>query len=378
MSEHRTALRVLILSGAPAVPGGIVKFTNLLRARLSDDIDADHFVMGRRANETNALQTVARVFRDPIAFFIRVIRNRYDVVHINPSMVAKSVLREAAFCLLLKLTRFRGAFIFFRGWNTEYEKRIFTNPILRRMFCAAFGGASRYAVLSGKFRESLIGIGFDPKRIVVLTTMFDGKLLNHAGPPRATAERRIVLFLARFDREKGLYELLEGFSHVAESFPDVDLVLAGDGDEAEGVRSWVTDRGMAERIKFPGYVSGPEKARLLLHASIFVLPSHFPEGLPNAMLEAMGAGTALIVSDVGGIGEVVRSPENGIVLDKISPRTIAAALERMLADPDYIAEVAERNKTIAWQRYESRIVINKIENIYRDIATESNRSIATV
>ena len=45
----------------------------------------------------------------------------------------------------------------------------------------------------------------------------------------------------------------------------------------------------------------------------------------------------------------------------------------MLADPDYIAEVSERNKTIAWQRYESRIVINKVEDIYRAVAAEHRR-----
>ena len=375
MSQRRTPLRVLIWSGAPAVPGGIVKFTNLLRARLSDDIDAGHFVMGRRANETNAFPTLVRMFRDPIAFFVRIVANRYDVVHINPSLLAKSILRESVFCLLLKLTRFRGTFIFFRGWSTEYEKRIFTKPISRWMFCFAFGGAARYAVLSEKFRQSLIGIGFDAKRIVVLTTMFDGELLNKVDPSSATPERRIVLFLARFDREKGLYELLEGFSLVADRFPDVDLVLAGDGDEAEGVRSWIAENGMAGRIKLPGYVNGPEKARLLLDASIFILPSYFPEGLPNAMLEAMAAGTVLIVSNVGGIGEVARSPENGIVLEEISPHTVAAALERVLVDPDYVAEVSERNRTLAWQRYESRIVIDKVEDIYREIAAEQGRSL---
>ena len=131
---------------------------------------------------------------------------------------------------------------------------------------------------------------------------------------------------------------------------------------------------MADRIKTPGYVSGPEKARLLVDASIFVSPSYFPEGLPNAMLEAMAAETALIVSDAGGIGEIVRSPENGIILDEISPRTISAALERILADPGYVAEVSERNKKLAWQCYESRIVIDKIETVYRDIAAEQNRT----
>jgi glycosyltransferase involved in cell wall biosynthesis len=373
MSERQTQLRVLILSGAPAIFGGIVNFTNLLRARLSEDIDGDHLVMGRRANETNILQTVMRLIRDPIAFFWRVTRNRYDVVHINPSMIATSVLREGVFCLLLKLIGFRGAFIFFRGWSTDYEKRIFANPVSRWLFCRVYGGASRYAVLSEKFRQALIEVGFDPERIAVLTTMFNGELLEQAGPARATPERRTVLFLARFDRMKGMYELLEGFLRVAERFPDVDLVLAGDGNEAEGVRAWIAEHGMAERVKTPGYVSGPDKARLLLEASIFALPSYWPEGLPNAMLEAMAAGTALLVSDIGGVGEVAKSPDNGIVLDEINADTVAAALERMLADPDYIAEVSERNKTIAWQRYESRIVINKVEDIYRAVAAEHRR-----
>jgi hypothetical protein len=45
----------------------------------------------------------------------------------------------------------------------------------------------------------------------------------------------------------------------------------------------------------------------------------------------------------------------------------------MLADPDYVAEVAERNKSIAWQRYESRIVVEQVESVYRDIAAGQGR-----
>jgi glycosyltransferase involved in cell wall biosynthesis len=164
---------------------------------------------------------------------------------------------------------------------------------------------------------------------------------------------------------------LEAYRQIADRFPDVDLVMAGDGEELDRIKVLVGEFCLTDRVTFPGYLRGREKAQALLDAEVFVLPT-YSEGLPVAMLEAMAAGTALIVSNVGGIGEAVRSPENGVVLDEISVPAIAAALERMLADPDYVVEVSERNKSIAWERYESRIVIDKIEGVYHDVAAEQS------
>jgi glycosyltransferase involved in cell wall biosynthesis len=373
MSTLEPELKILVLSRHASSQGGIVNFIETLKSRLTGRTKLVGFVCGSRPDERGTVRKTVRLVRDPIALFLQLCRNRYDAVHVNTNLEVRSLLRDSIFLAVLKLTRFRGSFVFFHGWLEELEHPIAANPLYRNLFRWLFGGAARIAVLSNKFRDFLIRIGFDPDRIIVFSTMFDGEELERARQiPEKARSRRTILFLSRFIKEKGMYELLEAYRRIADRFPDVDLVMAGDGDEAERIKGRVAAFGLTDRVKFPGYLRGKEKARVLLDAEIFALPT-YSEGLPVALLEAMAAGTALIVSHAGGIGEVVRSPENGIVLDEISIPAITAALERMLADPGYVAEVSERNKMIAWQRYESRIVVDNIEAIYHDIVSEQRR-----
>ncbi|MFP4054403.1 MAG: glycosyltransferase family 4 protein, partial [Phycisphaerae bacterium] len=164
----------------------------------------------------------------------------------------------------------------------------------------------------------------------MITTMFDGEMMTAVS--RAQSKRRSILFMSRFIREKGVYELLEAFHRIYERFPDVDLIMAGDGPELSGARDWVRDRGLRQRVIFPGYVRGRDKAQLLANGDLFVLPTLHGEGCPNCLLEAMGAGMPVITSTVGGIPEVVSDPENGMLLPRPYASSLANALEEYLAD----------------------------------------------
>jgi glycosyltransferase involved in cell wall biosynthesis len=355
------------------MPGGVVNLIERLKTLLSAEIQAEGFFTGRRPDEKGVLKLLTRVLGDTRSLFVRLRSRQYDVVHVNPSLDPKAVLRDAVLMLVLRLSGHRATVVFFHGWRPWLERRIGANPLYRRAFRWSFGGASRIAVQSEKFRAALMRLGFDPSRILMLPTMFDGDKLQAAAKDRGTEpRRRIVLFLARLIREKGIYELLEGFARIADTVSDADLIVVGDGPEAKGVRARIAELGLGDRIQCTGYVDDPVKARLLLDASIFVLPSYW-EGMPVAVLEAMGAGAVLVVSNAGGMEDVVHSPENGLVLDQVTPAAIAAALARVLTDPTYMAEVSQRNSETAWRLYEARTVTRRIEGIYREVAAESRR-----
>lgn len=201
--------------------------------------------------------------------------------------------------------------------------------------------------------------------------MFDGDAITLAQKSRpADKPRQSILFLARVVREKGVYELLEAYARIADRFPEIELVLAGDGEETDGVKRRVADLGLGDRVRLPGYVHGLDKAHILLDARIFVLPTFEHEGLPNAILEAMGAGAVIITSRAGGIQEVVHSPDNGIILEDINPESIADALSRIIGDASYIAEVSARNRSVAWTHFEAHTVTRRFEDIYKEIAAE--------
>jgi glycosyltransferase involved in cell wall biosynthesis len=368
------ALRVLILSRHPEQQGGVVNYLQLLIRRLDPSIAADLLIIGRRPGESGAVRSSLRLCADLARFARAVASGGYDVVHLNPSLDVPSTLRDAAFLLVLKLVKMRRTVVFFRGWDVELERRIARNAVYRRLFRWLFGTAGQVLVLSTRFEDALRRLGFRCP-IEVVTTMFDGRLLKQAlaeTPPRP--ERPAILYLSRFVREKGVYELIEAFAGLAPRYPDLTLVLAGDGAEANGLKQAAAALGIQARVKFPGYLRGLDKARMLTQARIFVLATNYPEGLPNALLEAMAAGQALITTRIGGIPEVMDDPDNGVLLEEVTAQSIGAALERILSDDGYWHAVRANNMKKAWSRYEAEVVTRRVEEIYRKLATMQRNS----
>ena len=368
-------MKTLILSQHPDDTSGIPRFIELMKSRLDPSIAADSFIMGRRPAEHRRLATILRLVSDWVRFAFRVYCGRYDVIHLNPVLNTKSLLREGVFLLVLKLVRFRRVLVFFHGWRFDTECRIAGNAIYRALFLWLFCGASRILVLSEQFRRGLIAMGCPSDRIETVTTMFEGEPLRRAradlGPGH---ERRTILYLARFVRPKGGYELLQAFARIERRYPDFELVMAGAGEEEAGLRRAAADLGIAGRVRFPGYLRGLDKARALLDARVFVLATYHAEGLPNSLLEAMAAGNVVVSSRVGGIPEVCNDPDNGILLDEVTVDGIAAALERLLSDEAHCAAVGNRNVAKAWPLYEANIVTKRIEAVYSRVAAGTGRS----
>jgi glycosyltransferase involved in cell wall biosynthesis len=226
--------------------------------------------------------------------------------------------------------------------------------------------ADRILVLSEQFRASLVDNGLDPWRVQVMTTMFDGRMIEPK--ERTGKEPPVLLFMARFVRDKGVYELLDAIALMKDEFPGLRLIMAGDGPEMFDLKQRCFMLGLLDVVDFPGYVRNDQKAKLFDQATLFVFPSYFPEGLPNVILEAMGAGLPILANPIAAVPEVMDDPDNGLFLRSVTPDKIADSLRLMLRDPAYLADVSKRNIEKAWTHYESAVVSQKLEEVYRDVA----------
>ncbi len=145
-----------------------------------------------------------------------------------------------------------------------------------------------------------------------------------AWPPGFVSVGRLV-------HQKGLDLLLEALARCGGAAASWPLVLVGDGTERAALERQAGATGLAERVQFVGFQRDP--VPFLLAASVFVLPSRF-EGMPNALLEAMAAGLAVIVSDASpGPLEVVEHRCSGLVVPAGDVEALASALAELAADP---------------------------------------------
>ena len=358
---------VLIVSKSLDEQGGIVNFVNTILRHGSDRVCYTHVPFGRSNGARGAAgiwATASSLMR--LASVAR--SNEWDCIHVNTSLVWRSLARDGAILLLLRILGRRNALLFVHGWDMGVQQRISESVFLRVGLRALLRYPRKVIVLASAFKQTLEGWGVAGHSVFVMSTMFDGGTVALPTTSRGRTPGRTLLFMSRFIKEKGIYELLSAFERLSERHPDLRLVFAGDGPERERMIAWCRARNLDRRVDFPGYVREARKRALLEAADVFVLPTYYAEGCPVALLEAMAAGLPVVTARAGGVSDIFCHDVNGILLDEISPRSIETAVQRLLTDERYRERIGEVNRREAWSRYEAKVVTSELEAHYHHVS----------
>lgn len=151
-----------------------------------------------------------------------------------------------------------------------------------------------------------------------------------AEPQPQLVRPNLVVFLGRLEAAKGVYDLLEAISGLRPAVPDVRLLCAGEGDRG-AITAYAERLGIADAVKFTGWVGPSGKRALLENAAVFALPS-YDEALPMSLLEAMAAGAPVVASPVGGVPEVVADGVSGLFSAPGDVATLQRQLRKLLLD----------------------------------------------
>ena len=170
----------------------------------------------------------------------------------------------------------------------------------------------------------------------------------------------VIVCLANFTATKGQAVIVDAMPVLAERFPGIRAVLAGDGPELPALRERAAARRVTESVIFPG--SFKEPWDLLRAADVFVLTSEI-EGLPLVVLEAMSQGVPVVATDVGGMPEAVIDDVTGFLLPPREPAALATAITRILSDHT----VASRMRQAALARFEQRFTMERMLESHRDL-----------
>lgn len=176
-----------------------------------------------------------------------------------------------------------------------------------------------------------------------------------SGPP-------VLLALGRLGRNKGTYDILAALPAILARHPDAELWLGGDGEVAE-VQALAAAQPWGGRVKLLGWVAGAEKDRALRAAHIFLLPS-YAEGLPMALLEAMGHGVPVVTTPVGGIPQAVSDGVTGRLITPGDVPALTAAVVDLLDHPERAAAIGAAARTFATERYDRRKIQARLGSLY--------------
>ena len=365
--EPDSELRVLITAKGLDASGGVVNYVASLMSQFPARVRAEHLQVGREPQQRRLGRDLLFPLLDNLALVRRVRAVRPHCVHLNPSFNTKAMLRDGTLLLTLRVIGQRNVVVFFHGWDEALAARVARSGWRRRLFCWVFGWPPLTFVLASSFRDTLLQIGLEPRRVRVTTTMFDGSLFSDLSRSRSDDGETRLVFMSRFVAEKGIHELLQAFVRLAEEFPGLRLVLLGDGPERPALEARAQEAGLAERVDFAGYVRGHEKAQALVDADIFVFPTYYGEGCPVVLLEAMAAGLPVITHGAGGIPDVFEDGRNGILLSTVTGESVADAVRRMLTAPEVRSAIGAHNQREAWARYEAGVVSGQMLAAYQEL-----------
>mgnify|MGYP001600503755 CR=1 FL=1 len=173
---------------------------------------------------------------------------------------------------------------------------------------------------------------------------------------------RIVGTVAPLRPEKNLARLIDAFASVRAPAP-TRLVIVGDGVERARLEQRARDRGVADRVVFTGNLEAPEQ--VLGSFDVFALSSD-TEQMPNSLLQAMAAGRAVASVDVGDVRHLVAPANRDFVVDA-DTRTLARAIEMLLADDGLRAALGEDNRAHVRARYDQRRMFAAYGELFRSL-----------
>jgi len=191
----------------------------------------------------------------------------------------------------------------------------------------------------------------------------------------ALSEERIVLFVGRLVYEKGVHVLIKALSKVLEKV-NVKFVIVGSGYMEEELSNLVTGMGLAHKVMFTGFVDDETLRNLQRCADVCVVPSLFePFGI--AALEAMAAGSPLVVSDTGGLSEIVEHDVTGVKVHPNNPDSLAWGIARVLLDKKYAEQLKNNAYKKVQEKYDWDKISQRTKTVYETVLKEYSESFWT-
>jgi glycosyltransferase involved in cell wall biosynthesis len=288
---------------------------------------------------------------DLTKFLFKILFWQPDCIVLNPALDRSSMFRDLPFLRIAVFFR-KKTVMFIHGWDKSYETMMNKNHIAFQL-----NHAHCLIVLSKEFRKSLIKMHITVP-IHITTTKVDDRLVRNFDICCRTGKVETLLFLARIEKRKGVFTIIDIYSVIKKKYPQLKLRIVGDGTAMKEVREYSAN---IDDIVFTGKLNGEQLATEFIRSDIYILPTH-GEGMPASVLEAMAFGLPVITRPVGGIVDFF-TDEMGALVEGLKAENYIPVIEKYINDTQLTQSTAIYNYNFAQKNFLASLVAKKIENI---------------
>ncbi len=202
-------------------------------------------------------------------------------------------------------------------------------------------------------KNKCVEYGIAPGRIEVIPHFID-----LSGRETVSSSERSVLFVGRLSEEKGAMTLIEAMRDL----PDIRCVIVGEGPQRTRLHKTADDLKL-RNVEFTGALYGDELKAEYERARVVIIPSVCYENAPMVALEAYAWGKPVAASNIGGLPEVVRNGETGLLFEPGNSRDLADKISRLM-DEDRAARMGAAGRALAEREYDPETHLEKILGVY--------------
>jgi glycosyltransferase involved in cell wall biosynthesis len=209
-------------------------------------------------------------------------------------------------------------------------------------------------------RDQLLSLGVaDEKRVSVVPMPVNPVFSVQCSVTRA---QNLVLTIARLTAQKSIDTLIDAIALV----PDARLKIIGDGPERAALEKQTRDLNLQDRVEFVGALPQTELLRYYAECVVFVLPS-IREGMGLVFAEALLCGASVIAANSGGVTDIVRDCETGLLVPERDSQALANAIAKILDDRALATRLAENGRKLVQERYTQGQVAMQFANVYQSV-----------
>ena len=292
-----------------------------------------------------------------VEFIRRFERRRPDAVLLFVA-VGLSIVEKGAMAWYARL---RGVpvIMFPRGGSVVDDCR--HSAFTRLWVRTSFRGARTIICQSESWRQFAVGVlGYRPSNVTVIRNWTATHELLAIGAQRTARQDPCVrlLFLGWLERSKGIFELIEACRRLAGN-RRFTLDVAGEGNASAEARELAARHDLNGVVRFRGWLRDAQLLEAMTESDVLVLPS-WAEGLPNAMIEAMAAGLAVVVTGVGAIPELIADLRTGLLVEPRNTDALTGALDEIIQNGELRERLARVAHRVAVREFEVDGAVNRL------------------
>lgn len=176
-------------------------------------------------------------------------------------------------------------------------------------------------------------------------------------------DKGYLLYFGRISEEKGVLTLVKAVEKLVSEVP---LYILGTGPVEDEVKAYIDEKNLGDRIKMLGFKSGGELKKYVAEAKCIILPSEWYENGPYAIMEAMSQGKPVIVSNYGGLPEIVEDGKTGFICKPFDSDDLKGCIEKVCAlSPDKYRQMGINAVNAAKSDFDPEKYIEKLTQLYK-------------